>query len=65
MTLMRVFFRGGLLVAALMQLAACQPEPPADLTGGQRAAIDKAQQLDQQMQQQLDTRMREAEPAEK
>ena len=64
MTLRRVFFRGGLLVAVLLQLVACQPEPPADLTSGQRAAIDKAQQLGQQMQQQLDTRMQAAEPAE-
>ncbi|MGB7479191.1 MAG: hypothetical protein WA924_02585 [Burkholderiaceae bacterium] len=65
MTGTRAVWRAGLLVAALAPLGACHSEPPPDLAGRQRAALEQSGQLGRQMQQQLDTRMQAAEPAER
>ncbi|MGB6054413.1 MAG: hypothetical protein WBG17_04150 [Burkholderiaceae bacterium] len=65
MTWTPAVWRAGLLTAAPALLAACHPEPPSDLPGGQRAALEQSRQLGQQMQQQLDTRMQAEEPAER
>ncbi|OGS94206.1 MAG: hypothetical protein A3K04_03190 [Gallionellales bacterium RBG_16_56_9] len=51
-----------LLASALLQICACQPAiPPAtapvELFEQQRGALNQAGQLEQQMQQQLDSRM--------
>lgn len=55
-----------LLVAGALLLDACQPAGPGpEILGRQRDAMQQANQLEQQMQQQLDTRMQEADTVRK
>lgn len=55
-----------LLVAGVLLLDACQPAGPGpEMLGRQRDAMKQANQLEQQVQQQLDTRMQGADTVRK
>ncbi len=55
-----------LLAGAWLQLSACQPAaPPAELLPQQRSALEQANHLEHQMQQQLDNRMQALDAEQK